>query len=110
MVQRTRKFQERATRKLSNLDLWATQQRATDAGRGRRRSARFGFVRRGRADVPVGAATVALVAANGWPRPGAADAFAPGEAPVAGGTRLPGTPPTPMVLRSPGYDPEASRW
>ena len=37
MVQRTRKFQERATRKLSNLDLWATQQRATDAGRGRRR-------------------------------------------------------------------------
>ena len=33
----TRKFQERATRKLSNLDLWATQQRATDAGRGRRR-------------------------------------------------------------------------
>mmetsp|Transcript_11477 Transcript_11477/g.49453 ORF Transcript_11477/g.49453 Transcript_11477/m.49453 type:complete len:108 (+) Transcript_11477:2384-2707(+) len=59
---------------------------------------------------PVGAATLALVAANGWPRPGAADAFAPREAPVAGGTRLPGTPPTPMVLRSPGYDPEASRW
>mmetsp|Transcript_4152 Transcript_4152/g.17079 ORF Transcript_4152/g.17079 Transcript_4152/m.17079 type:complete len:103 (-) Transcript_4152:119-427(-) len=56
---------------------------------------------------PVGAATLALVAANGWPRPGGG---APGEAPVDGGTRLPGTPPTPMVLRSPGYDPEASRW
>jgi len=62
------------------------------------------------ARLPVVAVTLAFVAANGWPRPGAADAFAPGEAPVNGGTRLPGTPPTPMVLRSPGYAPEASRW
>jgi len=97
---------------MSNPDLWATQaardRRGGSLGGGRRE--RFGFVRRVRSDVPVVAVTLAFVAANGWPRPGAADAFAPGEAPVNGGTRLPGTPPTPMVLRSPGYAPEASRW
>lgn len=89
----------------------ARSARPTRRSLGGVRRERFGFVRRVRSDVPVGAVTLAFVAANGWPRPGAVDALAPpGEAPVNGGTRLPGTPPTPMVLRSPGYAPEASRW